>query len=814
MGTLIQDVRYASRTLRKNPGFTAVAVLTLALGIGANTAIFSVVNAVLLRPLPYRDAEQLVMVWEQLRNLGVNQFAAPFADYEDYKQQNRFFSEMAAFEYSSSDLSANGEADRVQVMRVTASLFPLLGARAALGRAFAAGENQPGRANVAVLSGAFWKRRFGADRGVIGKSVSLDGELLTVVGVMPQEFRFSDGTPTLPEVWAPILFRPDPNRTAGQLHIIARLKRGMTLEQAQVEMGTVAERLEKQYHLYRGPHGEDAGYTVAVIPLREQLFGNVRHGLLVMLCAVGLVLLIACANVTNLMLAKVMAREQEMAVRLALGAGRGRLVLQLLVEGSMLALLGGAAGLLMAFLGTKLLAHSTPPAVSAMAGIGIDHFVLLITLVVSLATGIVFALPPALEVSNVDLQRCLKEGSRIASPRSRFRDVVVIAEIALSLPLAVSAGLLIRSFERLLSVDPGFNPERLVTARISLPRYRYDRDYQVAAFYQHLVDQIERLPGVTSASVTSFLPLTAGRGGDPFSIEGRPWQPFAPGGATPQVADYIVVSPSYFQTLQIPLLAGRAFTERDGPATPSVAVVDQMLARAFWPGENAIGKRILMGAPRLGAPWLTIVGVVGDVKMSGLDVTPVPQIYASDLQSPSATMSLLVRTTSDPMLLEAQARHLLADMDPDRALFDLKTMEQVLDTSTAPRRTLMLELSVFAFLAVILAAGGIYGVAAYSVSARTHEIGVRMALGARRSDVLRLVVGQGLRLLAIGVGLGLLGALALTRFVAGLLYGVRRTDPVTLAGVSLLLVVVALLASYIPARRATKVDPMVALRYE
>ncbi|OLE25410.1 MAG: hypothetical protein AUI36_32600, partial [Cyanobacteria bacterium 13_1_40CM_2_61_4] len=603
MGTMIQDLRYGLRTLAKSPGFTVVAVTALALGIGANTAIFSVV---------------LVMVWEQLLKLGLDRFPATFGDYFDYRDQNAVFEDIAAFEYANLDLTGSEQPERLLAMRASANLFPLLGRKAALGRTFVPEENQPGRDAVVVLSDALWRRRFGADASLVGKTVSLDGNPFTVVGVMPAGFRFSIDGSSSPDVWAPIAFHPDPARTAGGLRMIARLKPGVSTERAGTDMKTISARLEQQHHLYRGPRGEDAGYDVIVVPLREQLFGDVRRGLLVLLGAVGLVLLIACANVANLLLARATARQKEMAIHVAVGAGRLRLVRQLLTESVLLGLMGGCLGLILAFWGVDVLVSLSPNSVSSIVDVGIDGQALAFTLVIALVTGLIFGLAPALQVSRIDLNESLKVAGRspAAGIGSRVRQLLVVGEVALSLMLVVGSGLLIKSFIRLRAVHPGFNAEKLITAQISLSPSRFRQNHQMTAFYRQLLDRIATLPEVKSASVVSALPLSEGGGGDPFSIEGRPWRPFDPATRTPQVVSHQAIGLDYFRTMQIPLRAGRRFTERDSEGALPVVVVNETMARGFWARENVIGKRIMLGAPRPGAPWLTIVGVVGDVRSS------------------------------------------------------------------------------------------------------------------------------------------------------------------------------------------------------
>jgi putative ABC transport system permease protein len=815
--TCSQDVRYSLRQLKRNPGFTTVAVLTLALGIGANTAIFSVVNAVLLRPLPYRQPGQLVMVWEQLPALGLDSFASPLANYFDYQSQNRVFEDIAAIENAHFDLNAGDQPERIFGMRASANLFPLLGVAPTLGRAFTLDENKPGHANVALLSDSLWQRRFGADRSIIGKTISLDGNLFTVVGVMPRDFRFSVGLPELPQVWLPVAFQADPDRSIGRLQLMARLKPGVSLEQARTEMKTIAGRLEQQYHLYRGPHGEDAGYTVAVFPLRQEITGDLHSILLVMLGAVGLVLVIACVNMANLLLARAATREKEFAVRAALGAGRARLARQLLTEGVTLALIGGGLGLLLAFRGLAPLVALSPYDTLRVLGVGIDGRVLGFTLVVSLLTGVLFTLAPALQGSRVDLSSSLKQGAAVGAMiafRSRFRQALVVAEVALSLVLLVGAGLLIRSFAALQSVKPGFQPEKVMTTRLSLPTTEYSDDSKVSAFFGRLLERVAALPGVTSAGAISSLPIAGGASRDPFSIEGRSWKEADPSTGTPQVASFEVISPGYFHTLQIPLLDGRDFSASDTHGALPVAIINATLARGFWPDESPLGKHIVLGASRPGVPWLTIVGVAGDVRNGGLETKPWPQIYVPQMQSPSPSMTLVIRTAIDAGGLASVVQREVMALDKNRPVYGTATLDQLLADTVAPRRYNMLLLGTLAALALGLAAIGIYGVTSFWVTRRTHEFGIRLALGADRHDVVAMVVGEGMILALVGVAIGLCGAWFLARIVASLLYGVRPVDPPTFLATALLQSGVAWLACYLPARRATKVDPMVALRYE
>jgi putative ABC transport system permease protein len=817
MQQLLQDVRFGLRMLAKNPGFTSVAVLTLALGIGANTAIFSVVNAVLLQPLPYRQPAHLVMVWEQLPALGLDRFACPFANYFDYWSQNRVFEDIAAIEDAQFDLTAGDQPERIFGMRASANLFPLLGVTPALGRAFTLDENKPGQANVALLSDSLWRRRFGADRSIIGRTISLDGNPFTVVGVMPRDFRFSVGRPELPQVWLPIAFQADPDRSQGRLQLLARLKPGASLEQARAEMKTIAGRLEQQYHLYRGPHGEDAGYTVAVFPLRQEITGDLHSSLLLMLGAVGLVLLIACVNMANQLLARAATREKEFAVRAALGASRARLVGQLLTEGVMLALIGGGLGLLLAFNGLAPLVALSPYDILRVLGVGIDGWVLGFTLAVSLLTGVLFALAPALQGSRVDLSGSLKQGAAggaMTGFRSRFRQVLVVAEVALSLVLLVGAGLLIRSFAALQNVKPGFQPEKVMTTRLSLPTSEYSDDSKVSAFFGQLLERVAVLPGVASAGAISSLPIAGGANRDPFSIEGRSWKEADPSTGTPQVASFEVISPGYFHTLQIPLLEGRAFSGFDTHGSLPVAIINATMARGFWPGESPLGKHIVLGAPRPGVPWLTIVGVAGDVRNGGLETKPWPQIYVPLMQSPSPSMTLVIRTANDPRALAPVVQRQVMALDKTRPVYGTATLDRLLAETVAPRRYNMLLLGALAALALGLAAIGVYGVISFWVTRRTLEFGIRLALGADRHDMVARVVGEGMILALVGVALGLGGACFLTRFMASLLYGVRPADPPTFLATALLQSGVAWLACYIPARRVTKVDPMVALRYE
>jgi len=801
MRTFMQDLRYGVRMLLKRPGFTFIAVLTLALGIGANTAIFSVINGVLLRPLPFAEADKLVRVYEKRLKLGRQRNAVSAPDFIDWRSQNRVFEDIAAYAPWSTNLTGGDEPMRLAGTVTSASLFSVLGVRPQLGRTFLAEEDQPNGDRVVILSHGLWQRRFGSDTGVVGRSIVLNGASFTVVGVMPAGFEFPSKET---ELWAPLGLDPSNQEGRGShyLDVVARLKPGVTLQQAQANMETIAGELEKQYQV-------NTGHGVNIFPLYEEIVGSVRTALLVLLGAVGLVLLIACANVANLLLVRTVARQKEIAIRTTLGASRRRIIQQLLTESILLGVLGGALGLLLAVWGTDLLINISPSNMPRMSEITIDYRVLGFTFAISLLTGVIFGLLPALQALRFNINESLKsEGRGVvgSSSRSRARSVLIVTEIALALVLLVGAGLLIKSFKRLGEVDPGFKPDNVMTMQLSLPRAKYGKPEQQSAFIQQVLERIEAVPGVGSVSMVAAPPFSGFTASRYFQIEGRPPRPAGEGFN----AGYNSASPNYFQTLGIPLRRGRDFTRQDVMGTPEVVIINEAMARRFWPDEDAIGGRLRIGEDA----WRTVVGVVGDVRHTGLDEEPKPEMFYPYLQSPLSFMTLMVRSATDEKSLRASIQREIRAVDPDLPVYGIKSMEQLISESVSPRRLNMILLTTFAIVALVLAALGIYGVMAYSVSQRTHEIGIRMALGAQRGDVLKMIVGQGLILTLTGIGIGLAASFGLTRLMASLLYGVTATDPLTFIVVALVLGTVALMASFIPARRATRVDPMEALRYE
>ncbi len=827
MNTLWQDLRYGARTLVKKPGFTLIAIITLALGIGANTAIFSIINAVLLQPLPYPDAQRLVLISENFSERGLIRIIVSAPEYLDYRDRSQSFEHVAAFRRQSFTLTGAGEAELLRGAVSSTNLIATLGVKPALGRAFLPGEDQPGAGQVVVLSHRLWLRRFGADPRVIGQKLTLNNSAFEVVGVMPPGFQF----PSPAELWAPITFT---NELLGQrqgprnLTVLARLKPENSLQAAQTEMNTLARQLQEMYpEVY--PAG--IGWSVTVTSFRDQVVGGVRRALWVMLGAVTFVLLIACANVANLLLARAAAREREMAIRAALGAGRGRIVRQLLTESVALALIGGSLGVLIALWGVDALLTLNPNVLPSTANVTINATVMTFTLIVSLLTGVGFGLAPALTASKSDLTGALKESGRSGAGRlGRFglRNALVVLEVALSLVLLVGAGLLIRSFWRVQAVDPGFRAENVLTIGIALPQAKYPDKQQVANFYQQVLSQVERLPGVQATGVIAGLPLGGSSSTWGFTTEANP-QP----ARLEEVLEATnrVASPGYFRAMGIPLRRGRDFTAQDNESAPNVVIINETMARRFWPNEDPIGKRIKLPSPEpqrtWDGRWLTIIGVVGDVRADGLESEANPEMYLAYLQNPwrgmpsrsymtlvGRAMSLVARSSVDPTSLAAAIREAVAAVDKDQPVTAVATMESLMALSGSARRFNLLLLGLFATVALVLAAVGLYGVMSYGVSRQTHEIGIRMALGAQAGAVLRSVVWQGMRLVAIGLACGLAAAVALARFMDTLLFGVSATDPLTFAVIALLLTAVALLACWIPARRATKVDPMIALRCE
>ena len=801
------DLRYAIRLQRKNPGFTIVAVIALALGIGANTAIFSVVNTVLLRPLPYKDPERLVMVWEEATKAGYPQDTPAAANFVDWRDQNSSFEGMAAITDDSFNLTGSGDPERLEGQRVSTSLFPLLGVEPQIGRVFTSAEDQPGNERVVLLSYGLWQRRFGGDAGILGRTLQLGGAGYTVVGVMPARFQFPSADD---EVWVPVAFTQEDaaNRNRHYLRVVGRLKPGVTLSQAQADMSTIATRLQQQYP----QSNTDLGAVIT--PLHEHLVGDIKPALLILLGAVGLVLLIACANVANLLLARAAVRQKEIAVRVALGARRARLIRQFLTESVSLSLLGGLVGLVIAYVGIIVLKAFIPENISQARAISIDYKVLGFTLLVSVATGLIFGLAPALQSIRFNQAETLKEGGRDAATGAsgkRLRGLLVMAEVAISLVLLIGAGLLINSFLRLRNVDPGFRAENLLTMKIVLPDLKYERKAQRSAFYTDVVQRVQSLPGVRSAAVTTNLPLYRQGNSISISIEGSPEPP-------PGQEDIIVtriISPGYFETMSISLLKGRALTDQDTDDSPNVVVISEGMARRYWPGEEAVGKRIAVGKIRSPEDWIQIVGVVKDVRQFELTADPKPQMYLTHRQFGFFdAQDLVVKTDVDSASMASSVRKAVWEIDKDQPVSNIRAMETILADSIARQRFSMLLLAIFAAVALVLAAVGIYGVMSYSVAQRTHEIGIRMALGAQTSTVLKLAIGYGLKLVIAGIAIGLVAAFALTRVMATLLFGVTATDPTTFTLISLLLVAVAAIASYIPARRATRVNPIVALRYE
>ena len=815
MRTFWKDVRYAARVLWKSPGFTAVAVLAVALGVGANTAIFSVVNAVLLKPLAYEEPNQLVLINHNYPKIDLKaSVSAP--GYAYYRDNARSFSGVAALTGWNVNLTGEGEPERLQGMSVTPNLFQTLGARASAGRTFTAEEGAPGNNKVVVLSDGFWRRRF-AGLPVVGKVVTLNGEPYNVVGVMPPGFQLGrEFGGQAPELWSPIAFTPqqlDPTTglTSEYLAVVARLKPGVSVAQAQAEMDAMAADLRRQYMPNSGPDN----WGLLLTSYEEFVVGKVRTMLFFLLGVVACVLLIACANVANLMLARSAFRQKEIAVRTALGASRWRVVRQLLTESVLLSLAGGGVGLLLAMWGLDLLLKLNDHKIPRAAEIGLDRNVLLFTLGVSVLTGIVFGLAPAFQTSNVNLHDTLKEGGRSGrgGVRRGVRDALVVFEIFAAVVLLVGAGLLIRSFGRLQQVNPGFEPRGVLAMQVSLPGSKYKEGAQRAAFDRQLLEGVRALPGVKSAATITTLPMSGWNQSGSFQIEGQQ----LPLGVSSPHGDRWMPSDDYFQTMGIPLVKGRYFDARDTADSPLVAIVSEALARKYWPGEDPVGKRITFDrVPNTqDQRWREVVGVVGHVRNEGLEGESRGQYYVPYSQRPnSADLFIVARTDADPASLAPAVRGAVAAVDRDLPVYRVTTMEKLVAESLAQRRFWMFLFGVFAGLAMALAVVGLYGVMSYTVAQRTHEIGLRMALGAQAGDVLRMVVGQGMLLVAVGLGLGLGAALLLSRLMSSMLFGVSAADPLTYAGIAVLLAAVAFFASYLPARRATKVDPMEALRYE
>ncbi len=807
MERLWQDVRYATRVLMKKPGFAAVAVLTLALGIGANTAIFSVVNAVLLRPLPYRDPARIFAINKAAMGKGLPGIAA--FEYFDWRDQSEAFEQIAGYSTDNFNLTGGDEPERITVARVTANLFPLLGVQPISGRVFMPEEDAPGHGQVVVVSQGFWQRRYGGDPGLIGQTITLNDKTYTVVGIMPASFRF----PQTFEIWMPLALDEAAEKTGDTfslLEIVARIKPQISIERAQADLNTIEDRVAEKFP------GMLENTRIEVVPLHAHLVGEIRPALLLLLGAVCFVLLIACANVANLLLARASSRQKEIAIRSALGARRSDIMRQLLTESIMLALAGGALGILLALWGVDLLLSGMPGNIAnslpGIKDVGIDRQVLGFTLFVSILTGIFFGLAPALIASKPNLNETLKEGGGKTAFQSRsllsLRSLLVVSELALALVLLIGAGLMIKSFARLLDVKPGYNPENVLTLRVDLPRNRYADSAKVSSFYQQVLEKTRSLSGVKSVGAISHVPLNGFNMIAYFNIEGVPkLEP-----AKDRPIGVGAVNADYFRAMQIPLLQGRELTDSDAEGSPRVALINEAMARRFFPDQNPLGKRISYGCGD--ELCRTIVGVVGDVRQDGWTEEAGPEIYVPYAQRPTRSMTLLVRTDADPLSLAASVRSQVFAVDSDQPVADVKTLEERISDAVAQPRLIMLLLGVFGALALILATVGVYGVMSYTVTQRTREIGIRMALGASARDVLRLIVRQVAIFCFVGVSAGLVGAFALTRLMESLLFGVSATDPSIFILISVILIGVALGASFIPARRATKVDPMVALRYE
>jgi len=822
MTTLLRDVRYGFRMLLKTPGVTFIVILALALGIGANTAIFSVINTVVLKPLPYDHPEQLLFLNE--RSPVLDEMSISYPNFTDWRNQNHVFEKIGVYNRNSYNLTGYGEAERILTAQVSADLFSALRANAAIGRVFTNDEDKPGGNPVVVLSNALWQRRFGGQAGILNQPLTLNGRSYTVIGVMPADYQF----PNRVEMWVPVgQLTGDPNwQERGNhpgLYAVARLKPGVSPQQAQADMDVVAANLAKQYPDSNTNNG------IRIRPMMEVVVGNtVRDTLWILFGAVGFVLLIACANIANLLLARATSRRREMAIRAAMGAGRWRIARQLLTESILLAMIGGGLGLVIARLTIRLILYVSPTAIPRSREITLDWRVLAFTLGVSLLTGILFGLVPAWQAGEVHVSETLKEAGRGTSAKHWLRSSLVIVEVATTMILLIGAGLMIRSFYRLQNVDPGFSYERLTSFTVALPQRKYQNEDQRSAFFQQLLQNLRAVPGVQSVAAASGLPLGNNGWQTSFVVDGQP----PPQRGDSPLMEACTVTPDYFRTMNIPLLHGRYFTDQDNRsfmagrdtskmnegerivAGVNVIIVDQEFARRHFPGQDAVGKRIRFGTDP-SAPLLTIVGVVGRVKMESLDDdSNRVQGYFSFAQVPFGGMTIIVKGTGDPNQLIAAARQQVKTLDSDQPIYNIRTMDEIRGESVAPQRLNLMLMTIFAGLAFVLAMVGIYGVMSYAVTQRTHEIGIRIAIGAQPRDVFRLILGHGMFLTLIGLAVGLLGAFALTRLMATMLFAVKPTDPLTFAGVAVLLTAVALIACYIPGRRATKVNPVNSLRYE